>query len=49
MDKQKRFGMQVTMMIFILQVKKNQKNPYSVKKLDKDFFIPPFLVEKEWN
>ena len=49
LDKQKRFGMQVTMMIFILQVKKNQKNPYSVKKLDRDFFIPPFLVEKEWN
>ena len=41
--------MQVIMMIFILQVKKNQKNPYSVKKLDRDFFIPPFLVEKEWN
>ena len=29
--------MQVTMMIFILQVKKNQKNPYSVKKLDKEW------------
>ena len=39
--------MQVTMMIFILQVKKNQKNPNSVKKLDSDFFIPPFFVEKE--
>ena len=38
--------MQVTMMIFILQVKKNQKNPYSVKKLDRDFFIPPFFSRK---
>ena len=34
---------------FYIASKKNQKNPYSVKKLDRDFFIPPFLVEKEWN